>query len=467
MMSIQKSFLQKSLKIGGLSLLLLTPSTLLAESVTADKAYEIAQKAYLYTYPMVENYRTIYQFAVNDTGAEYKGPINEVNSEARVYTPKDTTIVTPNSDTPYSYLIADLRADPLVITLPAIEKDRYYSLQMVDLYTHNAGYIGTRIDGNNGGKFLLSGPSWQGAVPEGIDRVISIPTELGMGLYRTQLLNAQDLEKVKAIQDGYTAITLSEYLGEPAKEVVEIDYPAIDIASTDENYWDYANFLLQFSPPLKDETALREQFTLIGLDGTGKWSQKELSPDIIAAMDKAQADTKATILQGMNALTTTSNLFGSPEEMQGKYFERAVGAMAGLYGNSAVEALYPAYQVDENGEVLDASQYNYTLTFPAGELPPVDAFWSLTLYDATTNLLVDNTLNRYLINSTMMDDLQKNADGSTTIYIQSEAPEAALIPNWLPALEGPIALVMRLYLPQDSVINGEWTIPSLEKVEKK
>lgn len=468
-MFIKKNTMMKKILASlACSLYLLAPLSLQAkEMISPDKAYEIAKEAYLYTYPMVENYKTIYQFSINEKGSEYKGPMNEVSNIARVFTPKDTTIVTPNSDTPYSYLITDLRAEPVVLTLPEIEENRYYSIQLVDLYTHNIDYIGTRVDGNRGGKFLLAGPDWKGTVPKGIDRVIHIPTQLGMNIYRTQLFDEKDLEVVKDIQSQFTIETLSQFLGEPQVTTKSVDYPALDANSIEDNYWSYANFLLQFAPPLVGEEVLRSRFALIGLDGQTSWSSADFSPEIISAMEKARKETHEEIALGVSKLTDSFGLFGTPEEMRGKYFERALGAMGGIYGNSVDETLYPAYMLDEEGQIFDASKYNYTLTFAKDQLPPVGAFWSLTMYDAKTRLLVENPLNRYLINSPMLPSLKVSDDGSITLYIQHEAPIESLISNWLPAPSGPMSLVMRLYLPKEAAIKGEWVAPSIQIQEKK
>jgi len=176
-----------------------------------DDIRALAREAYIYTYPMVKNYLTMYQYALEPGGRQYKGPLNSLVSVARVYTPEDTAIITPNSDTPYSFIVFDLSAEPIVVTMPPIEKERYYSLQLVDLYTHNVDYIGTRVDGNDGGDFLIAGLDWKGEVPKDIKRVVQMPTALAMGLVRTQLLSSVDLDNVKTIQAGYRTQPLSAY----------------------------------------------------------------------------------------------------------------------------------------------------------------------------------------------------------------------------------------------------------------
>ena len=163
-------------------------------AVTQEQARAIAKEAYIYGFPMVDNYRVQYAYFVYKENPEYKGGPNEIHNTARVYTPEDTAIQTPNSDTPYSALGADLRAEPLVLTVPPIEQDRYYSLQFVDGYTHNFAYVGSRTTGNGGGKYLLVGPNWKGDKPEGINEVIRSDTDLAFVLYRTQLFGPSDLD---------------------------------------------------------------------------------------------------------------------------------------------------------------------------------------------------------------------------------------------------------------------------------
>ena len=184
-------------------------------AVTPEQARAIAKEAYIYGFPMVDNYRVQYSYFVNKEDPEYKGGWNEIHNTARVYTPEDKAIQTPNSDTPYSAVGADLRAEPLVLTVPPIEQDRYYSLQFVDGYTYNFAYVGSRTTGNGGGKYLLAGPNWKGDKPEGVNEVIRSDTDLALVLYRTQLFGPSDIDNVKKIQAGYQVQPLSVFLNQP------------------------------------------------------------------------------------------------------------------------------------------------------------------------------------------------------------------------------------------------------------
>ena len=177
---------------------------------------EIIKSAYVYGLPMVDNYRILHSYFVDKSNPQYKGDWNTLHSIARVFTPADTTIQTPNSDTPYSFIGADLRAEPLVLTVPKIDAKRYYSLQFIDAYTYDYHYVGSRTTGNDGGTYLLAGPGWKGEKPVGVDEVIRADSDFSFIIYRTQLFDPADLDNVKKIQEGYTVEPLSAYLGEPA-----------------------------------------------------------------------------------------------------------------------------------------------------------------------------------------------------------------------------------------------------------
>ena len=431
---------------------------------SAEEASQIAHEAYIYAFPLVQNYLSIYQFALDANGSQYKGPLNEVHNVARVFTPADTGVITPNSDTPYSFLIMDLRTEPMVVTLPAIEKGRYYSLQLVDLYTNNVDYLGTRTEGNGGGTFLIAGPGWRGAAPSGIKRTVRMATSLMYGQFRTQLLDAADIDKVKAIQSGYHAQPLSAYLHQtPPSPAPALDYPKINRDTFVPQFWQYTNFLLQFCPVLPSEAKLREKFSRIGVRPGAPWPPAGMPENVVHAVQTAAEATQKELDQEAQKLTSSVGLFGTPEQMAGKYKQRALGALAGIYGNSPEEALYPSYLADAAGQPFDTSKFNYTLTFEPGKLPPVNSFWSVTMYDAKSRFLVENPIHRYLINSNMLPGLKKNADGGITLHLQHKSPGAELESNWLPAPDGLMGVVLRLYLPKPEVLKGAWTAPPIRK----
>src|SRR2546423_1572198 len=195
-----------------------------AQDVTAAEARAIAKEAYIYGFPMVDNYRIQHAYFVDSKNPEYKGPWNQIVNIPRVYTPADTAIQTPNSDTPYSFVGMDLRTEPIVLTVPPIEKKRYYSIQLIDAYTFNFDYIGSRATGNEGGSYMIAGPNWKGETPKGVKKVFRSETEFVFAVYRTQLFTPDDIDNVKKVQAGYKAQTLSAFLGQPVPKAA----PAID-----------------------------------------------------------------------------------------------------------------------------------------------------------------------------------------------------------------------------------------------
>jgi hypothetical protein len=439
-------------------------------SLSSTDAREIAKDAYIYGFPIVDNYRILSSYFVDAGGPEYKAPWNTLFNNARVYTPDDTAIQTPNSDTPYSYVGADLRAEPLVFTVPHIEEGRYYSLQFIDLYTFNFAYVGSRATGNGGGHYLLAGPGWHGETPDGIDKVIHCETDLAFVLYRTQLFSPDDIENVKQIQAGYQVQPLSAFLGKPAPPAVPaIDFMqplSVDEERTSLRFFDELNFLLQFCPVVPSEVALRERFATLGVAAGQPFNAERLAPDIRQAVEEGMADAWAAlegVHQGVVAGTvSTGDFFGTREYLNGNYLYRMTGAALGIYGNSKDEALYPAYGADADGQPLDGS-HRYTLRFAPGELPPVNAFWSVTMYTLPESLLNANPIDRYLINSPMLPDLVTDADGGITLSVQHDSPGAGKEANWLPAPAGPFQMVMRLYWPEPEAVEGTWSAPPLKR----
>ena len=197
-----------------------------AEPLSTKEVRAIAKEAYVYGFPIVDSYRILYSYFVDRDSPEYKAGWNErVANNARVFTPDDKAMQTPNSDTPYSQLGLDLRAEPMVLSMPAVEKGRYYTAEINDLYTFIAGYIGSRTTGNDAGDFLIAGPRWRGAKPKGIKAVIRVETDLAFVFYRTQLFRPEDMDNVKRIQAAYKVQPLSAFLGtQPPKPAPKIDF---------------------------------------------------------------------------------------------------------------------------------------------------------------------------------------------------------------------------------------------------
>jgi hypothetical protein len=437
-------------------------------AVTPDEARSIAKEAYVYGVPMVSIYGTLWAFSVDKGGREYKGPFNTVLNVARVFTPDDTAFVTPNSDTPYTFMGPDLRAEPMVITVPPIEEGRYFVFQLMDLYTFNFDYIGTRATGNGGGDFLLVGPDWKGEAPSGITKVIPCETEMVNVVGRTQLFDPGDLDNVKAIQAGYQLRPLSAFLDQPAPPPApELNWvkpvPPAELR-TSLDFFNVLSFVLQLAPTHPSEIELRARFAKIGVVPGRSFDAAALPPEIQDALKAGMADGQEEIDARRASLGGKSDqLFGTRAFLNNDYVTRAVGTQVGIGANSREEALYPIYEADADGQPLDGAAANYRLRFAPGAFPPVKAFWSLTMYDKQTQLLVANPIDRYLINSPMLPDLKLDPDGGLTIRIQRERPTGDAAANWLPTPNGPFMLAMRYYLPKPELLSGAWTSPRVER----
>ncbi|MEJ5019430.1 DUF1254 domain-containing protein [Ochrobactrum vermis] len=447
-------------------------STVLAQQTDPDDTRTIAREAFVYAFPMVESYKTLYAQAVDQGGPNFKAPFNQIGNTAQVFTPKDTAIVTPNSDTPYSFVWMDLRAEPIVLTLPEVEPTRYYSVQLIDLYTFNFAYLGKRTTGSKGGNFLIAGPGWKGEKPANIAQVIRCETDIAYGLYRTQLMGSDDIDNVKRIQAGYKVATLSSFLGQPAPEPAQaVDWPVPDLATmtTTPAIFQYLNFLLTLAPTNAAETELMARFAKVGIGAGKPFDEKTLSADKLKALqdgiadgEKAFEDFKRNEVDARKV--STADMFGTREHLKNNYLYRYAAAKLGIFGNSGEEAIYHGYFVDAGGAPLDGAGKRYALKFEKDKLPPVNAFWSMTMYDGKTQLLVDNSLDRYLINSPMLPELKTNSDGGVTLYVQHDSPGADKEANWLPAPAGPFFLVLRLYEPKPEAISDAWVVPPLTAV---
>lgn len=446
-------------------------SPLAAGAIDEAEVRALARDAYVYGYPVVEAYKVLYAQALDHGGPNFKAPVNQIGNTANVFTPKDTAIITPNSDTPYSFVWMDLRAEPLVLTLPPVEKRRYYSVQLVDIYTQNFGYLGTRTTGNKGGNFMIVGPGWNGQKPANVQQVIHSESNIAYALYRTQLFNPKDIGRVRAIQKGYKVRTLSAFQGitEPPPSPA-IAWPKPEPGMTDTPaMFRYLNFMLQFAPPHPSERELMARFARIGVIAGEPFDEKALPPGMQKALADGIADGKAQFAEFKKTQLdtrklTSADLFGSRETLKNNYLYRYTAAAVGIFGNSAQEALYPSYFSDGNGNALNGSTKRYTMHFAKDKLPPANAFWSLTMYDGKSKLLVDNPLNRYLINSPMLPQLKRDADGGITLYVQKDSPGKSAESNWLPAPDGPFYAIMRLYLPGEEAISGQWRQPPLVPV---
>jgi hypothetical protein len=429
-----------------------------AANVVADAPQAIAKDAYIYGYPVVDAYNVLYNYSLDPASPEYKGRLNAVHHTRNVATPRDRAIIAPNVDTPYSHAWFDLRAEPLVLTIPAFEPNRYVSLQLFDLYSYITGYVTPRTNGNRGGRFLLTGPGWKGVAPPGIDGVFESTTWLGLGLYRTQLFDKADLPRVHAIQDGFKVTPLSGFLRQPPPPPKPPLAPVTPVNlrtdPTSLRFFDVLDWMLQYMPALPEDSALRHRMQGIGIHpGRPFAAPAGSAPLVKSGMEAGLAAMRERATQ----VRSSSELFGSRAYLGTDYLVRATGAMLGIFGNAAEEYLGVGYQADSEGRPFNGA-HRYRIRFAPGALPPVGAFWSITVYDAD-RLLYANTIDRYVINSPMLPTLKRDLDGGITLHIQHADPGPALHANWLPVPPGDFGLTFRTYQPTEAIRNGAWRAP--------
>ncbi|NUU39182.1 DUF1254 domain-containing protein [Pseudomonas sp. C2B4] len=449
--------------LGGMGVLggsLMFPRGLLAAE--SDDGRAIAREAWIYAYPMLMHYQTLEKQVLNPAAPEYVGGFNRFRHYSQLYTPNNREIVTPNNDTPYSWAWLDLRSEPQVLSVPAVDDDRYYVHQLVDQYTHNFAYVGVLSTGREAGNYLIAGPDWQGPTPAGIKAVLRSETGIVMILGRTGLKNADDLPAVRALQQQYRLCALHEYTGDPAPVAAPaMAWPAWDSKTgLGLDFIAALNQILTLCPTQPSEQAMRARFARIGIVPGQGFDETALPTDVRQALIAGIQDAQAQLQAAVGRVRTTLGLFGTREALHGNYLNRAVAAHVGIYGNSVEEAFYTGSRLDNQGQPLQGGR-RYRLRFAPGQLPPASEFWSLTLYDLPDRQLVANAIDRYCLSS--RDRLQRDVDGGLTLVMQASAPDEQN--NWLPTpASGAFTLVLRLYGPERQVIEQRWQMPAVERV---
>ena len=452
-------------------------SAAIGSSITPAVAQAIAKEAYTFGFPLVESYRRLHACFVKGDSADFKGTWNRIHHDA-MGPVGQTRPPMPNVDVAWSYLGADLRAEPLVLTVPPIDPGRYYSLQFIDMHASNFAYIGSRTKGHRGGRYLLAGPQWIGVKPASIDRAIPCETELALVRYRTQVLDDDDVSRVNTIRAGYKIQPLSTFLGKPARlDRTPIDFPTPPAASqafTSLEFFSMVNALLQFCPRRPSDRALMARFNAIGVGAGQTFDARLLPPDMYTAMASGIVDAwhAATEVARRVADGTLSPaaLHGPRSAVPDVY--RMAAAIDDLYGDSVEELASWISYADADGERLNAKRQRYALRFHPEQLPPTHALWSITLYELPSQQLYADpstslgpgTPRRHAITSMMLPQLHRDVDGGLTIDIQHDPPVREREANWLPAPEGPLAIAARLYVPTPETY-GIWKMPRLRRID--
>lgn len=440
--------------LAGTALLLLS-ATFSVHAQSVEEKTKVAEEAYVFAYPMLYNYQTLYTQTQDSSYSGYIGGFQRYRHYSRPYSPTDTDIVTPNNDTTYSWAWLDLRREPIVFETPAIDEGRYNVFQWVDLYTYVFASPGSRLRSTKAGTYMFAGPDWKGEKPEGVDQVFQSESDFVGTLTRTGIKDAADIPKVREIQHAYRFTPLSEYVGaKPPAPVEPVTFPVWHEASAKTPaFISYLNFLLAHVKPNPADADALKRFAAIGI-GPGKAFDaskldKETAAAIQAGIDAALKKLNARVVSNKDNI----GLFGSRNYLKQDYESRAVGAMIGIYGQNEEEAVYFSYQKDAQGKALDGTK-TYTLSFE--KAPPVSQFWSLTMYNLPQRLLVKNPINRYSIGD-RTEGLVKDANGGVTITLSPNKPADGK--NWLPTPNGPFFMVMRMYGPDGSIAKGQWPRP--------
>jgi hypothetical protein len=437
--------------------------------ITAEEAHAIGVDAYIYFYPLLSMDITRKQFTNIEPGKEFgKGPMNMFVSVPQYPPANFKGVVRSNFDTLYSIAWLDLTKEPLVIAAPDTE-GRFYLLPMLDMWTDVFASPGWRTTGTEAGQFLVTPPGWTGTVPSGMSH-LPAPTPFVWIIGRTKTDGAADYAAVHKIQAGYTVTPLSRLGKEPEAVTVKVD-PAVDMKTPPKiqvdsmsaaNYFAYAAELLKVNPPHSTDQPMLAQIKRIGIEAGKPFNMDALDPQIQAALQTVPQDAQALMTWKVPTLAREVNGWSMNTDTMGVYgnyyLKRAIVTQMGLGANLPEDAIYPLNIGDSNGKPLEGAN-KYVLHFSKGETPPVNAFWSITLYDPE-GFQIGNSLNRFAVSSWM--PFKSNVDGSLDLYFQNESPGKDLEANWLPAPKGPFNLTMRLYGPKAEALNGQWNPPAVK-----
>ena len=464
----------RSLALGLILAFSLAPAASAREAVTAEEAHAIGVDAYLYFYPLVTMDITRKQLTNQEpTAGGIGGPMNRFANVGAYPTADMRVVVRPNFDTLYSSGWLDLTKEPIVISVPDTG-GRYYLLPMLDMWTDVFASPGWRTTGTQAGNFLVTPAGWTGTVPDGMIR-IDAPTPYVWIIGRTKTDGPADYDAVHKIQAGYKITPVSQWGKEPVPPVVKID-PSIDMKTPPKTqvdtmpaakYFAYAAELLKLHPPHITDEPIIARLKQIGFEAGKSFDLDKADPAVKTALENAPKDAQALMQWKVPTLARVANSWSMNTDTMGVYgnyyLKRAIVAQLGLGANLPEDAIYPQNLGDSEGKPLGGTNA-YTIHFDKAEIPPAQAFWSITLYDPE-GFQVSNPLNRFAVSSWM--PFKYNADGSLDLYFQNESPSADKEANWLPAPKGPYNLTMRLYAPKSEALTGKWNPPPIMKASSQ
>jgi hypothetical protein len=432
---------------------------------------QIALEGYAYFYPLVTMELTRRQLTNNPLGqAVGHGPMNTFVHVRQFPTADFREVVRPNFDTLYSSAWLDLSDGPVIVSAPDTG-GRYYLLPMYDMWTDAFAAPGWRTSGTGPAAWAVVPPGWTGTLPEGVF-AIHAPTSTIWIIGRTQTNGPADYDAVNKLQDGFAITPLTRW-GEPPQPVTATIDPTVDMeteplrqvnALPAADYFSLAAELMKAHPPHRTDWSIRARLRHLGIVAGESFDPASVSKEITEAIDgvpaeaqqhmKAVLPTMARVANGWSMNTDTMGVYGN------YYLKRAIVTMAGLGANSVEDAIYPIQLTDADGNGTDGSS-RYVLHFDAGQQPPVDAFWSVTMYDQE-GFQIANPIDRFAIGD--RDALKLGQDGSLDILVQHTAPDTDQDSNWLPAPAGPFSLCLRLYAPRPAALDGRWNPPPLRRL---
>ena len=439
------------------------------QNLSPDEAKALAKEAWLFGLPVVM-FEKQFDFGSYVTKPdETRAPVNQFVHYRKFVDASNRSVVGFNVDNLYSFGSLDLSKEPIILSVPAMG-DRFWLMQIIDAWNGVPAAPGSRTHGGEKAQdFLITGPDWKGNAPDGIE-VLQSPTNLVLLGGRTYCSGDSDYEEVNKLQDQYKLTPLSAWgkpymppanvplkKGADGETLVNEQVMALDA----DQFFGNLNRLMVTNPAYATDAPILKKLLPLGISPGASFSTASMSAEVKSAIEEGMAEAKAALAHEMKTLGKIVNNWSLTYDMGRygtKYTYRAAWTFGGIGGNLLEDAFYPFVSSDADGNDLTGDQ-NYTLTFAEGEWPPAGAFWSLTMYDMDA-YLVDNPLNRYAVGD--RSNMKPNQDGSLSIYIQSESPGTEKEANWLPAPKsGPFKMALRLYSPEEKVIDGSWVPPAV------
>jgi hypothetical protein len=444
---------------------------MLTPSLSEEQAFQLGVEAYIYGYPLILMNVTKDISTAVPARQGMKAPINQFAHASAFPDASFTDVVSPNADTLYSVAWLDLLHEPIILSVPDTD-GRYYLMPMLDAWTNVFAAPGKRTTGTGRADFAIVGPEWMGEIPAGV-QTIQAPTCMVWLLGRTQTNGKADYDAVRAIQAQYRLTPLSHWgkpytppTDMPVNPMVNAQVSPVEQvkAMNAANFFGWMCHLMKTNPPAVADADTVKNFAPIGIVPGQEFEIRSLDDAVVRGLERSLTvgyDQVVAAGNSPNAQMKNNWLMMYDLGTYGtNYLSRAGVAWVGLGANLAQDAIYPMTRVDRDGNLLSGN-HRYVIHFDSDQLPPIHAFWSITLYNSR-QCFVDNPLNRYAIGD--RDPLIVNSDGSLDLYIQTESPGAEKEPNWLPSPEDSFNLIMRLYWPKPAVLDGSWSPPPITRV---